>query len=160
MGPVPTVLRVEPDDPDVARLVAALLAEMAERYDDDSDTIARTDPGARWMLVVDDDGARVGCGAVQRLAKSVPGAPAEHGEIKRVYLVPEARGRGLSRLLMDGLLELARDTGYTWLQLETGDVQPEAIGLYTSSGWTRVPNYGQYVEDPRSVCFGRSIVAP
>jgi GNAT superfamily N-acetyltransferase len=158
---VPTVLRVEPDDPDVARLVTALLAELAERYDeDDPDTIAATDPGARWVLVVDDDGARVGCGAVQRLAKSVPGAPADHGEIKRVYLMPHARGRGLSRLLMDGLLELARETGYTWMQLETGDVQPEAIGLYETSGWTRVPNYGQYVEDPRSVCFGRSIVAP
>jgi GNAT superfamily N-acetyltransferase len=157
---MPTVLRVEHDDPDVARLVAALLAELAERYDeDDPDTIASTDPGARWVVVVD-DGARVGCGAVQRLAKSVPGAPADHGEIKRVYLVPEARGRGLSRLLMDGLLELARESGYTWMQLETGDVQPEAIGLYETSGWTRVPNYGQYVDDPRSVCFGRSIAGP
>jgi GNAT superfamily N-acetyltransferase len=161
MVPVPTVLRVEPDDPDVERFVRALLAELAVRYDDDDpDTIARTDPGARWVLLVDDDGSRIGCGAVQRLAKSVPGAPADHGEIKRVYVVPEARGRGLSRLLMDGLLELARDTGYTWMQLETGDVQPEAIGLYETSGWTRVPNYGQYVEDPRSVCFGRSIAGP
>jgi GNAT superfamily N-acetyltransferase len=161
MGPVPTVIRVDPDDPDVDRFVAALLAELAVRYDEeDPDTIAPTDPGARWVLLVDDDGARIGCGAVQRLAKSVPGAPADHGEIKRVYVVPEARGRGLSRLLMDGLLELARDAGYTWMQLETGDVQPEAIGLYETSGWTRVPNYGQYVEDPRSICFGRSIAGP
>jgi hypothetical protein len=48
--------------------------------------------------------------------------------------------------------------GYTWLQLETGDVQPEAVGLYESSGWARVPNYGQYADDPRSICFGLSIV--
>ena len=59
---------------------------------------------------------------------------------------------------MAALVDLARELGYTWLQLETGDVQPEAIGLYESSGWTRVPNYGQYEDDPRSLCFGRSVV--
>ncbi len=154
------VIRAEGDDPDVERLVAALLLELAERYDDDSDTIAPTDLGARWVLVVDGDGVRVGTGAVQRLAKSLPGSPDDHGEIKRVYVVPAARGRGLSRLLMDELVTLARDEGYTWLQLETGDVQPEAISLYESSGWHRVPNYGQYEDDPRSMCFGLRLVEP
>ena len=152
------VIRADGDDPDVERLVRALLRELAERYDDDSDTIAPTDLGARWVLVVDADGARIGTGAVQRLAKSLPGAPDDHGEIKRVFLEPSARGRGLSRLLMDALVSLARDEGYTWLQLETGDVQPEAIGLYESSGWHRVPNYGQYEDDPRSMCFGLRLV--
>jgi putative acetyltransferase len=94
---------------------------------------------------------------VQRLAKSKAGAPHDHGEIKRVYVVPEARGRGLSRLLMGTLLDLARGLGYTWLQLETGDVQPEAVGLYETSGWQRVANYGQYEDDPRSLCFGLDI---
>jgi GNAT superfamily N-acetyltransferase len=157
---VPTVLRAPADHPEVERLVAALLAELAERYEDDSETIARTDPGASWVLLVDDDGSAVGCGAVQRLAKSVPGAPEDHGEIKRVFVERRARGRGLSRVLMDALLEVARERGCTWMQLETGDVQPEAIGLYESSGWRRVPNYGQYVDDPRSVCFGLSLVEP
>jgi len=84
----------------------------------------------------------------------MPGGPDDHGETKRGYVVPAARGRGLSRLTMEALVELAREKGYTWLQLETGDVQPEAIGLYESSGWSRVPNYGQYEDDPRSICFG------
>jgi GNAT superfamily N-acetyltransferase len=151
---VPSAIRVAPDHPDVERFVDALLREMAERYDDDSDTIERTDPDASWVLLLDDDGTPVGGGAVQRLSKAMPGAPDDHGEIKRVYVVPEARGRGLSRLLMDALVDLARDLGHTWLQLETGDVQPEAVGLYESSGWQRVPNYGQYADDPRSMCFG------
>ena len=106
------------------------------------------------MLLRDDDGTPLGSGAVQRLSKSKPDALADHGEIKRVYVVPEARGRGLSRLLMSALIDLARELGYTCLQLETGDVQPEAVGLYESSGWIRVPNYGQYESDPRSLCFG------
>jgi len=155
---VPTVLRVSADHPDVERFVTALLHEMADRYDDDPDTIERTDPGAAFVLLLDDDGTPLGSGAVQRLSKSKPDAAPDHGEIKRVYLVPSARGRGLSRLLMSTLVDLARELGYTWLQLETGDVQPEAIGLYESSGWTRVPNYGQYEDDPRSLCFGLSIV--
>jgi len=155
---VPTVQRVPADHPEVERFVTALLQEMAERYDDDPDTIERTDPGAAFVLLLDDDGTPLGSGAVQRLSKSKPDAAPDHGEIKRVYLVPSARGRGLSRLLMSTLVDLARELGYTWLQLETGDVQPEAIGLYESSGWTRVPNYGQYEDDPRSLCFGRSVV--
>jgi GNAT superfamily N-acetyltransferase len=154
MSAVPTVLRAAADHPDVERCVAALLREMAERYDDDADTIERTDPDAAFVLLLDDDRTALGVGAVQRLSKSKPDAAADHGEIKRVYVVPEARGRGLSRLLMGALVDLARELGYSWLQLETGDVQPEAIGLYESSGWTHVPNYGQYESDPRSRCFG------
>jgi putative acetyltransferase len=154
---VPTVQRATADHPAVERFVTALLQEMADRYHDDPDTIERTDPGATWVLLVDDDGASIGCGAVQRLGKSKPDAAPDHGEVKRVYVVPDARGRGLSRLLMSELVELARSLGYTYLQLETGDVQPEAIGLYESSGWTRVPNYGQYEADPRSLCFGLRI---
>jgi GNAT superfamily N-acetyltransferase len=157
MCAVPTVLRAAADHPDVERFVTALLQEMADRYEDDPDTIERTDPGAAFVLLLDDDGTPLGSGAVQRLSKSKPDATSDHGEIKRVYVVPEARGRGLSRLLMSALVDLARDLGYTWLQLETGDVQPEAIGLYESSGWVPVPNYGQYESDPRSLCFGLRI---
>jgi GNAT superfamily N-acetyltransferase len=156
---VPTVIRVPSDHPDVSRLVDALLTEMAERYDDDPDTIARTDPDAAWVLLVDDDGTANGCGALQRLSRSKPDAAADHGEIKRVYVAPAARGRGMSRQLMAALVDLARERGLSWLQLETGDVQPEAIGLYESSGWTRVASYGQYEDDPRSVCFGLDVSA-
>ena len=154
---MPIVLRAAADHPDVERFVTALLQEMADRYDDDPDTIERTDEAAAFVLLLDDDGTPLGSGAVQRLSKSKADAAVDHGEVKRVYVVPEARGRGLSRLLMSALVDLARDLGYTWLQLETGDVQPEAIGLYESSGWTRVPNYGQYESDPRSLCFGLRI---
>ena len=157
MSAVPTVQRVPPEHPDAARFVRALLEEMAERYDDDPDTIEHTDPGAEFVLLLDDDATPLGGGAVQRLSKSKPDAAADHGEIKRVYLAPAARGRGLSRLLISALVDLALELGYTWLQLETGDVQPEAVGLYESSGWVRVPNYGQYERDSRSLCFGLRI---
>ncbi len=158
-GRVPSVTRVAADDPDVGRFSAALLREMAERYGGDPDEIAGTAPGAEWVLLRDDDGTPLGCGALQPLRKSIPGAAADHGEVKRVYVDPAARGRGLSRPLMDALLVLAAELGYTWLQLETGTEQPEAVGLYERSGWRRVANYGQYVDDPRSVCFGLPVPA-
>lgn len=151
--PVPTTVRVPHDHPDVVAFVDALLREMAVRYDDDADTIEPTDPAASWVLLVDDDGTAAGCGAVQPLRKSVPDAAADQGEVKRVYVVPARRGRGLSRVVMSALVELATDLGYTYLQLETGTAQPEAIGLYDRLGWTRIDPYGQYVDDPRTVCF-------
>jgi GNAT superfamily N-acetyltransferase len=156
---VPTFVRVPPDHPDAVRLSLALRLEMAERYGDDADSIEPTDPDAAWLIVVDDDGTAIGSGAVQPLRASKPGSPDDHGEVKRVYLVPSARGRGLARPLMRELVALAGELGYTWLQLETGDEQPEAIGLYTRSGWTPVPNYGQYADDPRSHCFGLAVPA-
>ena len=151
---MPTTERVPPDDPDVAAFVRALVDELFVRYGDDPDELAPTDDGAAWLLMRDDHGSAIGCGAVQPLRTSLPGAPEDHGEIKRVFLAPQHRGHGHARPLMDALLVLAGELGYSYLQLETGTEQPEAVGLYERSGWTRVPNYGQYVDDPRSLCFG------
>jgi GNAT superfamily N-acetyltransferase len=157
--PVPSFERVTADNPEVIAFVDALLREMAERYDDDADDIEPTDDRAAWVLVRD-DGRAVGCGAVQPLSHSVPGAPPQHGEIKRVYVAPAHRGRGHARPLMTALIDLAGDLGYTYLQLETGTAQPEAVGLYERSGWTPVPNYGQYTDDPRSRCYALHLPPP
>ena len=146
-------------DPTAER-VRDLVVEMAARYGDDPDDIKAPDPGARWLLLLDDDGTAIGCGAVQPLSWTVPGAGADLGEIKRVYVVPTARGRGLSRALMAALLDLAAADEYRQLWLETGTEQPEAIELYRSSGWTRIANYGQYADDDRSVCLALDLDSP
>ena len=86
-----------------------------------------------------------------------------HRPVINAYLVRERDRRRLRDLALVLLAVFPLALGlmvYTWLQLETGDVQPEAIGLYQSSGWIRVPNYGQYEDDPRSICFGLRIVEP
>ena len=84
---------------------------------------------------------------------TVAGAPADVGEIKRMYVVPAARGRGLSRAVLDALVEAARERGFTALVLETGTEQPEAMGLYASYGFVVEGRWGPYREDPRSRCF-------
>lgn len=152
-GPVPTCHRVPADHPDIAELTRAVVREYAVRYDDPHDDIAPTAPDSVWVLVRDDDGTAVACGAVQPWSHTVPGAPAEVGELKRMYVIPEARGRGLSRTVLDELVAIAREQRRTALVLETGTEQPEAIGLYTSYGFAPTEVFGPYADDPRSRCF-------
>ena len=78
-------------------------------------------------------------------------------EVKRMYVVPEARGRGIARAVLRWLEETARELGATRAILETGSRQPEAIGLYESSGYEPIPKYGFYRCAPGSRCYGKPL---
>jgi GNAT superfamily N-acetyltransferase len=96
------------------------------------------------------DGRPVACGAVQPLGDRV-------GELKRMYVRPAYRGRGLSRLILAALEELAMQHGYHTLRLETGNYLAPALGLYQSAGYRPIPLYGEYVGNPRSACFEKTL---
>ncbi|WP_285645776.1 GNAT family N-acetyltransferase [Lentzea sp. NBRC 102530] len=98
------------------------------------------------------DGVPVACGG-WRVNDELDGA----AEIKRMYVVDSARGKGLSRLVLAHLEATAREAGLARMVLETGTRQPEAISLYTSSGYERIPNFGVYRDHPDSRCFGKSL---
>jgi putative acetyltransferase len=98
------------------------------------------------FLVGSLDGMDVACGGVCCY-------DAQTGEIRRMYVVAEHRGAGLSRRMLEALEDEARALGYARIRLETGVRQHEALGLYRSSGFKEVPRYGPYVEDELSVCF-------
>ena len=72
-------------------------------------------------------------------------------EIKRMFVVPEARGRGAGRRLLERLIEAARAEGITVLRLETWVKQPEAIGLYRAAGFEDIGPFGSYAADPLSL---------
>lgn len=147
-----TTLEVPADDPRLLGLQSALLAEMNALYDGTDETAPKpVADGARYLLVVDDDGRALACGAIAPL--HWPGAPASTGEVKRVYVDPSARGLGLGRSLMVSLLDLARRLGHDRLWLETGEPQEGAVALYERTGWQRIPSYGQYAHDPRTRCY-------
>jgi GNAT superfamily N-acetyltransferase len=97
-----------------------------------------------------EDGEPVACGGVCRYDPAT-------AEIRRMYVVPAARRRGLSRQILAALEEEARNLGYELVRLETGHLQPEAIALYASSGFAPIPRYRPYVEDERSVCFEKRL---
>ncbi len=135
------------DDAEVQRLTTAQQAELRARYD--GATEPGTPPSAADVSVVlvarDDDGTAVGCGALRALGGDV-------AEVKRMFVVPAARGRGVSKLLLAGLEDAARARGWTTLRLETGPRQPEAIGLYEGAGYRAIPAFGAYVEEPDAGC--------
>ncbi|MBI9115884.1 GNAT family N-acetyltransferase [Sanguibacter suaedae] len=143
------------DHPAGVALRDAQQAELRARYGtDDEPGPPPTGDGLVVLLLLTVDGHPVGCGAVQDITGLYP----EHGhgpvgEVKRLYVEPGSRGRGLSRRIMRELHARATVHGLHRLVLETGDAQPEAVGLYESLGYRRIPNYGAYAADPRSLCF-------
>jgi putative acetyltransferase len=96
------------------------------------------------------DGTDVACGGVCRF-------DLETAEIRRMYVVPERRGAGLSRRILGALEDEARALGYRRVRLETGVHQHEALALYRSSGFAEIPHYGPYVGDELSVCFEKPL---
>ena len=139
-----------PSSPECLRLIEQLSAELGERYGDDggANSYNPHEPlaGGAAFFVARIEGQPVGCGAIRPLEPAV-------GEVKRMFVVPEARGRGISRLLLHEIESVALEMGHRRLRLETGIKQPEAIALYESAGYQRAACYGYYIDDPRSVCF-------
>jgi GNAT superfamily N-acetyltransferase len=75
-----------------------------------------------------------------------------------MYVKPENRGKGISRQILTELETWAQESGYSKSILETGIKQLEAIGLYRTSGYSLIDNYGQYSRMPNSICFGKQLV--
>jgi GNAT superfamily N-acetyltransferase len=98
------------------------------------------------------DGRPIACGALQPLGDGV-------GELKRMYVRPAHRRQGLSRLILAALEELAVQRGYHTLRLETGRFFAPALRLYQAAGYRPIPLFGEYVGNPRSVCFEKSLAA-
>jgi len=147
-------LRIEsPLQADVVRLIEALDVYQAGLYPSESKHFlgveARAAPGVRFF-VARRDGRALGCGALRI-------DPAGYGEVKRMFVSPEARGLKLGRRLLDRIEEEARREGLGRIRLETGIHQPEALGLYRSAGYVERDAFGEYSPDPLSVFMEKSL---
>ncbi|WP_344372412.1 GNAT family N-acetyltransferase [Agromyces tropicus] len=136
-------------DPRVVELVAEQEAEVMARYDE-TDPGPGASPDSPAVLVVADD-RPVGC----VLVSFTP----DFAEIKRMYVAPAARGRGLSRLLLERAERIAAARGARVLRLETGLAQPEAMALYRRSGYSPIPCYGYWKDDPDVRCYEKELTA-
>ncbi len=145
---------VDYDHPDAARLIEEVQQEYVVRYGGrDSSPVdpAEFAPPGGLFLVCYLGGTTVACGGWR-----APGPDAGPGaEIKRMYVTPAARGRGLARRMLAQLERSARGAGYHRVILETGSRQPEAVELYRSSGYTEIPGYGYYAGSPHSLHFAK-----
>lgn len=146
--------------PDAQRLVSRVQDEYVERYggqDDSPIDLHEFDPPGGAFVVGYAGGEPVAMGGWRRTAVRALGGT-DAAEIKRMYVAPEARGRGWSSHVLAHLEVTAADAGVDTLVLETGTRQPEAIGLYTSRGYVRVPGFGHYRDSPLSRCFAKRVV--
>ena len=138
-------------------------AEYVERYGtpDQSplDPLMFEPPAGSFFVGYLDDEA-VATGAWRRSEVEVFGAGSTV-EVKRMYVAPQARGRGLARVVLAHLEATAREAGAEALVLETGLKQPEAIALYEHEGWERTEVFVPYdPADGISVCFRKGLTAP
>jgi GNAT superfamily N-acetyltransferase len=134
-------LRTVPSDrPPATDLVEAMIEEVAHMYGRidvpgaPSATPADMAPPAGAFVVVYDDGAAVAGGGLKRLDDAAC-------EIKRMYVVPQARGRGLASVLLRGLEDEARRLGYAIARLDTGPQQPAAQAMYERAGYAPIENF-------------------
>lgn len=148
------VLRAVPyDDPVAQHLVERVQLEYVQRYGGRDEAVVQAgdfDPPAGAFLVAEVDGEAAGCGAWRLL-------PSGEVEIKRVYVEPAHRRRGLARVIMAALEDSAARAGHRSVVLNTGQEQPEALVLYDRLGYRPVPGYGVYACAPDAVFLGRDL---
>jgi putative acetyltransferase len=156
-GPV-SISPAQPSGTDATTLIAHLDAELAERYPGlDRDTFMLTPEQVRAghgvFLLAKAGGEPVGCGALRRLDRAT-------GEIKRMYVMPSARGARVGRRLLTKLEWYARQLGMYRLVLHTGLRQPEAIQLYKSTGFALIAGFGKYNDSSAGICMAKTIILP
>ena len=139
------------DHPDAVALIAELQHEYVVRYGEQDHTpvdAAEFAPPVGLFLVGYDGDAPVVCGG-WRVHEDDTGAVVDGAvELKRMYVSPAARGRGFARAMIAELERTAHLAGHREIVLMTGQAQPEAIALYTSSGYADVPRFGFYADEP------------
>ena len=111
------------------------------------------EPATTLFVARDETGRAVGIGALRREAGGV-------AEVKRMYSLPEMRGRHVGSGLLDSIIALARTEGIARLVLETGDRHPEAWRLYESRGFTRCGPVLDYPDSEWSVFYEKSLAEP
>ena len=142
------IIRTDSDNQDFIELVKYLDADLAERDGDEHPFYAQFNKidKIKYVVVAYENNKPVGCGAIKKYTPNTM-------EIKRMYTLPESRGKGIGTGVLTELEVWAAELSYEKCILETGKKQPEAIALYKKNGYKIIPNYGQYAEIENSVCF-------
>lgn len=146
-------VEMDPAMPEAANLISALDGGLRERYPDSP--IHGIEPiefraSGGVFLIGRLDGVGVACGALRPMSDNAT-------ELKRMFVRRDQRGKGFGRATLAVLEKIATRRGFQMIRLETGVNQPEAIGLYESMGYHRIPCFGEYISDHRSRCFEKAL---
>jgi putative acetyltransferase len=140
--------RIDCNNRDFIELVQQLDSDLYARYGDmqkqynSFNTIESLDT----VVVAYDNSNAIGCGCLKKYDEDT-------AEIKRVFIMPKYRGKGISKVIIKELERWAVEEKYTYSILETGVKQFEAIGLYERMGYKRIDNFGKYIGNSNSICM-------
>ena len=144
--------KTDSDNKDFISLVKLLDAELAERDGEDHPFYAQFNKidKIKYVVVAYENDKPLSCGAIKEYST-------ETMEVKRMYTLPESRGKGIATKVLIELEKWAKELSFEKCILETGKKQPEAIALYKKNGYKLIPNYGQYAGVDNSVCFEKEM---
>jgi GNAT superfamily N-acetyltransferase len=147
--------------PDAQRLVAEVQQEYVVRYGGIDETVVDPvefdPPNGLFAVAYDEHGSAVGTGAWRAREATEAGLADGDAELKRMYTVPSARGRGLARRMLRFLEAEAQRAGRLRMILETGTEQPEALALYASEGYLPTRKFGFYRDHEQSICLAKPL---
>jgi putative acetyltransferase len=146
------ISRTDSENADFVKLVSLLDVDLAVKDGDEHSFYAQFNKidKIKNAVVLYEDEEAIACGAIKQFS-------AEAMEVKRMYTIPEGRGKGTATKILLELEQWARELLYKKCVLETGKRQPDAIALYKKNGYTLIPNYGQYADVENSVCFAKEL---
>lgn len=147
-----SLIKTNSDSSDFRSLVVALDADLQVRYGEQQTFFSQFNKlnHIHHVIVAYENNQPIGCGAFKEYELGV-------AEIKRMYVKPALRGRGIAAEILTALEQWAKEEGFKTCILETAIRQPEAIRLYEKSGYTRIPNYGQYIGVEISLCMEKQL---
>ena len=146
------IKRTNSDDTDFIKLVVLLDQDLAIRDGEDHafyNQFNKTD-AIKHVIVFYENDIAVGCGAFREKKEDTV-------EIKRMYVHPDHRKKGIASAILAALEIWAKEVGYDYTILETGKNQPEAINLYQKLNYTIIPNYPPYEKMDNSVCMKKTL---
>jgi GNAT superfamily N-acetyltransferase len=147
-----TLKRTNSDDPDFISLVALLDKDLAIRDGEDHSFYNQFNKidKIKHVVVFYENDIAVGCGAFRE-------KESDSVEIKRMYVHPDHRKKGIASQVLAELERWAAEIKYPYTVLETGKKQPEAIALYQKSGYSIIQNYPPYENMDNSVCMKKTL---
>ncbi len=148
----PLLIRTDSGNSDFIALVRRLDEDLVVRDGAEHSFYAQfnTLQEIKNVVVAYENGIPVSCGAFKEFSPNC-------AEVKRMYTLPESRGKGIAALVLAQLELWGKELSYISFVLETGKKQPEAVRLYEKSGYHFISNYGQYIGIENSVCFEKQL---
>lgn len=148
------IKRTNSEDQDFHKLVEKLDKDLLDRYNELQLFYRQFNKieNISTVLVAYEQDLPVGCGCFKPFDE-------ESVEVKRMYVSDEHRGKGIGGAILAELEKWAAELNYSYIVLETGNKQPEAITLYRKAGYSIIPNYGQYAgKEDTSICMRKGLV--